>query len=181
MASKTVVTIHDDINGKPGATPDVLLMFNGTAVYLDLGDESMTELSAALRPFLSAGRPVKLRNVLGGTGGRPRHGSGTGPTGTVPQVDRDQAQAVRAWAKEQGHNVSERGRVPAKLVEMYNQAMAAPAPVLVPVESAPTPAKAAPAKRTPKGSDNGDAPRQPKAAAARKAPARKVTAPTFQQ
>jgi hypothetical protein len=50
------------------------------------------------------------------TGGRSR-GSGSAA------IDRDQAAAIRAWAKKQGLKVSDRGRIPANIIEQYNAAV----------------------------------------------------------
>ena len=36
-------------------------------------------------------------------------------------MDRDQAAAIRAWAKSKGLKVSDRGRIPATIIEQYNQ------------------------------------------------------------
>jgi hypothetical protein len=36
------------------------------------------------------------------------------------RVDREQTQAIREWARKSGQKVSERGRIPAAIVEAYN-------------------------------------------------------------
>jgi len=41
------------------------------------------------------------------------------PSGSAT-ADREQNQAIREWAKAKGLNVSERGRIPAEIVEKYH-------------------------------------------------------------
>jgi Lsr2 len=48
------------------------------------------------------------------TGGR-RHRARTGPS-------RERSAEIRAWAKQRGYEVSERGRIPASVVEQYDAA-----------------------------------------------------------
>jgi hypothetical protein len=41
--------------------------------------------------------------------------------GTRPaRVDREQTAAIRTWARDNGHTVSDRGRIPKTVVEAYN-------------------------------------------------------------
>jgi hypothetical protein len=42
--------------------------------------------------------------------------------GGSTRVDREQTQAIREWARNNGHKVSERGRIPASVLEAYNSA-----------------------------------------------------------
>jgi hypothetical protein len=37
-------------------------------------------------------------------------------------MDREQASAIREWARKNGHNVSDRGRIPASVVNAYEEA-----------------------------------------------------------
>ena len=67
-------------------------------------------LRDSLAPYVSAGRRISASQG-GSTAGRKRRRSG--------QQDYS---AVRAWAKENGYSVSERGRVPASVLEAYNAA-----------------------------------------------------------
>ena len=38
-----------------------------------------------------------------------------------PSIDREQNQAIRDWARKRGMKVSDRGRIPAEVLEAYHQ------------------------------------------------------------
>ena len=58
--------------------------------------------------------------------GRPRPRPARRPRPVRPRgacaSDREQTQAIREWARNNGHKVTERGRIPATIVEAYNSA-----------------------------------------------------------
>ncbi|MGH8878498.1 MAG: Lsr2 family DNA-binding protein, partial [Stackebrandtia sp.] len=70
----------------------------------------------SLAPFIVGARRA---------GGRRR--TGTASTPTRPTTDREQNQAIRAWAKRNGHEISERGRIPAEVLAEYHDAARKPA------------------------------------------------------
>ena len=112
MARKIIHQLVDDLDGtvlEPGEGESVLFALDGKTYEIDLADGNAQKLRDALAPFIDAGR----RSSTGvSTQKAPRRRSGTG---------RDLA-AVRAWAKENGYSVSERGRVPAAILEAYDAA-----------------------------------------------------------
>ena len=63
--------------------------------------------------YVSAARKVGRGNRASG-GGRSRATGG--------RMDREQAGAIRDWARKNGHAVSDRGRIPASVVEAYEAA-----------------------------------------------------------
>jgi hypothetical protein len=67
-------------------------------------------LREALEPFISAARR---------TSGRRR--SGSTATASRPSTDREQNQAIREWAQQQGMKISERGRIPSNILEAYHK------------------------------------------------------------
>jgi hypothetical protein len=103
MAKNVSVVITDDIDGSGGAKT-VSFGFEGVTYEIDLADANREKLESALAPFVAAGR--RIRN--GGRRGAGRPAS--------PSVDRA---AVRAWAREAGLNVSERGRISAEVMSQY--------------------------------------------------------------
>ena len=114
MAKRIVHQLIDDLDGKvlaDGEGETVRFSLDGTAYEIDLGDENAESFRAALRPYIDAGRRV----------------SGASAGGTAPRKSASRtpdAARIRAWAAENGHEVSERGRVPASVVEAYNAAHA---------------------------------------------------------
>jgi hypothetical protein len=71
------------------------------------------KLDEALRPFTSAGR--KVSGGRSGSGSRHRSGAST-------KIDPAQLKAIRAWAKDNGQKVSDRGRISAEVVAAYQAA-----------------------------------------------------------
>ena len=59
----------------------------------------------------------KVGRSASSSGGRSGRRSG----GASTAMDREQAAAIRSWAKKQGLKVSDRGRIPATIIEQYNQ------------------------------------------------------------
>lgn len=114
MARKIVHQLIDDIDGtvldaRSGET--IHFSLDGTAYEIDLTTEHAAELRAALAPYLSAGRRIGRG---GGTPAAPRRGGA--PSG------RSDLAEVRTWANANGHPVSDRGRVPAAVLEAYDAA-----------------------------------------------------------
>ncbi|MFG2951831.1 histone-like nucleoid-structuring protein Lsr2, partial [Streptomyces adustus] len=81
----------------------------GKAYEIDLNDKNAANLRKALEPFIAAGRKAKPS-----MGARVR--------GVVSKVGSEDTTVIRAWAKEQGMEVNDRGRVPAAIREAYARA-----------------------------------------------------------
>lgn len=107
MARTTHVVITDDMDGSEGAQ-EVSFAFQGTEYTIDLGEKNLAKLEKALTPFIEAGSKVSARRST-------RRGSGSAS-------GKSDAAAIRAWAKENGHSVPDRGRIPAEVREAYEAA-----------------------------------------------------------
>lgn len=117
MARRIVHQLVDDLDGSVleiGSGDTVLFSLDGTAYEIDLTDDNAAALRAAFAPYIAAARSVSARS---GTAA-PR---GKGPAPQKRAGQRDYA-PVRAWASENGFTVSERGRVPASVLEAYDAA-----------------------------------------------------------
>jgi hypothetical protein len=110
MARRTVVTTYDDLDGSPGASR-VIFAYRGIGYEIDLSEEHQAELGAALSKFIVAARK---------TGRVPAPADGR--TTTAPASRRSELRAVRAWARQQGMEVSDRGRVPSEVQRAYDAA-----------------------------------------------------------
>lgn len=109
---KIQVILLDDIDGSE-AERTVQFALEGATYEIDLSQENITKLEQALEPFIS-----KATKVATSRGGRSRgRGNGTGGGG-----GRSKAAEVRAWAKDQGIEVPDRGRVPNSVIEQYERA-----------------------------------------------------------
>ncbi|MFT3796956.1 histone-like nucleoid-structuring protein Lsr2 [Microbacterium sp.] len=127
MARKIVHQLVDDLDGtvlEAGAGETVLFSLDGTAYEIDLTDDNAAALRAAFAPFIAAARTVSARSRSARGGASARRGTGGGEAGKRVQRragQRDYA-PVREWAAQHGYTLSERGRVPAAVLEAYDAA-----------------------------------------------------------
>ena len=110
MAKQVITVLTDDMDGT-NADRTVEFGLDGVHYTIDLSDKNAGKLRKALQPFIAAGHRAG-RGPTGGRGG-PR----TRTVAVVSRSSRDQNQAVRAWAAKNGYAVSDRGRIPASVVE----------------------------------------------------------------
>lgn len=110
MARKIVHQLVDDLDGtvlEPGEGESVIFAVDGKSYEIDLTEKHANDLRDALAPYISAGR----RAAGAAPKAQRRRGTNSRDLG-----------AVRAWAKENGYTVSDRGRVPATILEAYDAA-----------------------------------------------------------
>jgi hypothetical protein len=110
MAQKVITSLVDDLDGSE-ASETIVFALDGKTYEIDLTDAHASELREKLAPYLGA-----ARKTGGGRATVRRIGSAT------PSAD---TAAIRKWAKENGHDVNDRGRVPANIKEAYEKAQAA--------------------------------------------------------
>jgi hypothetical protein len=106
MATKTIVSFHDDLTDAPADTT-VSFGLDGRDYEIDLTDTNAEELRKAFGKYVEAARKV------GGVRRRRRGFS------SAADVD---PKAVRAWAIAKGYEVSNRGRVPTAVIAAYRAA-----------------------------------------------------------
>ena len=116
MARKVQVILSDDLDENVPADETVSFSLDGTSYEIDLADKNAKEMREVFSRYVSAARKV-------GRGGRSSSGGG-GARGraTGGRMDREQAGAIRDWARKNGHAVSDRGRIPASVVDAYEAA-----------------------------------------------------------
>jgi hypothetical protein len=114
MAQKVIRQFVDDIDGSQ-AERTFSFAVDGTNYEIDLSSENIQEFNEAIAGFVESARRVKVK----GDGRRDRKtsslDSGTGRS-------REQIQAVRQWARQHGHSISNRGRIPASVQHAFDQA-----------------------------------------------------------
>lgn len=108
VAQKVQTLYVDDIDGSDAAGT-VHFGLDGTEYEIDLNSAHGEALRNVLRTYIDHGRK---------SGGARRATRSRRNTGTIDTT------TVRAWAKEQGIDIKERGRVPANIVEQYQAAIA---------------------------------------------------------
>ena len=116
MAQKVQVLLLDDLDGGE-ASETVSFGLDGTSYEIDLSEGNAEKLRDMLSNYVGAARRV------GAAGGGRRSGRARAAGGGRAAMDREQAAAIRAWAKKQGLKVSDRGRIPASIVEQFNAAV----------------------------------------------------------
>jgi hypothetical protein len=112
VAQKTVVTLVDDLDGGE-ADETVSFGLDGTTYEIDLSSANAGRLRDALATYVGSARRGSGR-ASGGGGGR----------GRAARRSSNNSAAIRAWAREQGLNVNERGRIPGDIVTQYDKAHA---------------------------------------------------------
>ncbi|MBN9224118.1 MAG: hypothetical protein ABS63_03660 [Microbacterium sp. SCN 70-27] len=117
MARRIVHQLVDDLDGtvlEVGSGETVLFSLDGTAYEIDLTDAHAAALRDTLAPYVAAGRSVSAR---------PARGSASGSSSrTQKRAGQRDYTPVREWAARNGYTVSERGRVPASVLEAYDAA-----------------------------------------------------------
>jgi hypothetical protein len=111
MASVTNVTYTDDIDGKK-ADETVKFSLDGADYEIDLSKKNAAALRKAFAEFVSAARSIKKSAPAAGRGRRAAAQSGT----RSPKAELD---AIRAWAKESGVHVADRGRISQHVRDLY--------------------------------------------------------------
>ena len=106
MAQRMTVEMTDDIDGSEAAET-IAFRVDGTSDEIDLSKKNASKMRRDFGRYIEHAR----RATGGRRSGRPRR-------------DRDRSSAVREWAKQQGIQVSERGRIPASVVSQYEKAHA---------------------------------------------------------
>ena len=108
MASRTITTLTDDIDGGD-ADETVTFAFKGTQYEIDLSKKNLDKMVKALQPYTSAARTERRPTLRH----RPHH---------QQRRRRDQLAKIREWARANGHQVSDRGRISAAVQEAYHAA-----------------------------------------------------------
>ena len=115
MARKVQVILSDDLDENLSADETVTFGLDGTTYEIDLSEKNAGELREAFSRYVQAARKVNR-------GGRASGAGRSRATGGGGRMDREQAGAIRDWARKNGHDVSDRGRIPASVVEAFEAA-----------------------------------------------------------
>ena len=105
MAQRVEVILEDDIDGSP-ADETVRFAYDGTQYEIDLSSQNAEALRSTLGKYIQHARKASAPP-------RQAHRAARNRVGTS---------AVRAWARAQGKEISERGRIPASVMKEYQAA-----------------------------------------------------------
>ncbi|MGW6425055.1 histone-like nucleoid-structuring protein Lsr2 [Nocardia sp. NPDC055053] len=116
MARKVVVTLIDDFDGTSAAEESVSFGIDGASFEIDLSDTNAAKLRDVFEQWIPhARRTGRIKGIRR----RPEI-----TTATSKSSRRSDMTAVRAWAVENGHKVSTRGRIAAEVITAYEKASA---------------------------------------------------------
>ncbi|KRE37423.1 hypothetical protein ASG73_07000 [Janibacter sp. Soil728] len=107
MAQRVQIILEDDLDGGD-ATETVTFALDGVTYEIDLNDKNAAALRDALAGYVGAGRRVSGRKSSG-TSSAARSSSG-------------ELSKIREWARSNGHDVSDRGRISQKVRDAYAKA-----------------------------------------------------------
>lgn len=110
MAKQTTVTITDDLDGSTNAK-EVSFSLNGRSWVIDLSAKNRAALERALKPYIAKATEQGRRSSRG------KAVRSSSRAKSHPNLA-----AVREWAKNNGHQVSDRGRISAVVLKAYDAA-----------------------------------------------------------
>lgn len=116
VAQKVQVVLVDDLDGGE-AEETVSFSLDGVSYEIDLSADNAQRLRDDFAQYVGAARRVGGRAA----GGR-RRGGGRGRAARTEAAATGSTSDIRAWARENGYEVSERGRISAEIREAYEAA-----------------------------------------------------------
>lgn len=114
MAVRYETIYVDDLDGveiEDGQVETIEFAFDGKTYTIDLREQNAAAFREAIQPYLSAARPADNGKKRAAKTRRSSFSTTKGETAKI-----------RAWARENGYTVSDRGRIPADILEAYNAA-----------------------------------------------------------
>jgi hypothetical protein len=110
VAQKTIVKTYDDLDGSEidADGKSVSFSFDGASYEIDLSSKNVDKMREAFAVYTAKARKVSNRA-----------GRGSAKPAEPAPLD---TRAVRAWAAQQGIEVSARGRLSSDLIEKYRAA-----------------------------------------------------------
>ncbi|GAA3458591.1 MULTISPECIES: histone-like nucleoid-structuring protein Lsr2 [Saccharothrix] len=117
MAQKVLVQLIDDLDGTAAENGQTVSFgLDGVAYEIDLRPQNADRLRDALAGFVANARR---------TGGRTRRTAAAGAPVRRPGSEvrnKEQTKAIREWARKNGHDLADRGRIPASVIEAFEVA-----------------------------------------------------------
>ena len=112
MAKRVIEQLVSDLSGKDikdGEGETVKFSIGTTSYEMDLTEAEAGQFYDAVKKYTDVATKTGGRGVRAGAGSKAKS-------------DRGQTQAIRAWARENGLVVSERGRISQDIQDAYNAA-----------------------------------------------------------
>ena len=109
MAKQVITLLTDDLDGGE-VDRTVEFGLDGVNYTIDPSQKNADKLRKVLNPYLEKALRVGRGTATGRITSRTA-------TAQPSRASRDQNQAIREWAKKNGHEVSDRGRIPTGVAE----------------------------------------------------------------
>jgi hypothetical protein len=113
VATKVERTLVCDLTGEP-ADETIDFGLAGKAFTVDLTKHHADALREILADYIKVAQPAGKLATTNSNGSKPRAAS--------PGSNREHLAAVRAWLRQQGHQVQDRGRIAANLMAEFDAA-----------------------------------------------------------
>ncbi len=110
MAQQVQTRLVDDLDGSE-ADETVSFALEGRQYEIDLSTDNAAKLRDSLADFVAAAR----------RSGSAARGRGNAQKTSPSASDREHTTAVREWARQNGHQISDRGRIPNTVLEAYQR------------------------------------------------------------
>lgn len=114
MAQQIITSYVDDLDGSEAQGP-VVFGIDGWTYKIDLSETNAKELREFLARYVDAAERLPRKAASAAQTAPTRQGGRT-------TTDRAQTQAIRDWARANGHTVNDRGRIPKPVVEAFQAA-----------------------------------------------------------
>lgn len=111
MAKKVIVELVDDYDGKSVADETVYFGIDGVEYEIDLSAKNAQKLRGQLEQWVQSARKVSRNTKRRSKSGETR----------IPAT-KERTAAIRQWARDNGYEVSSRGRIHKDVVAAYNKA-----------------------------------------------------------
>jgi Lsr2 len=115
VAERIVHQLIDDIDGSEipeGGGERIEFSLRGASYQIDLSAANIAKLDKALKPYISAA--TKVRKSRGSRVKAAANGNGS--------ASKEQLSAIRDWARKNGHEIADRGRIKTEVVEAFEAA-----------------------------------------------------------
>lgn len=115
MARREITQYYDDLDNTPLEDDEVNIIrfsVDGNHYVIDLSEKNAADFRAALEPWIAVAQPAPAPTA-------PQRGSNRQSASSAKR-----SRAIREWAREAGHAISDRGKIPNQIIELYNEAHA---------------------------------------------------------
>lgn len=121
MVQRTRIVMIDDLDDKElpaGEGTTIRFSVDDSMYELELSNKNAKKLRQALQPYI--GKARRLGSTRGLNTGSQSTGAGAGRSRA--RAERDQLAAIRGWARDNGYQVSDRGRVSKRIKDAFQAA-----------------------------------------------------------